>query len=319
MDGMKLYKKALIVFGIILLLPLIIFALLVAGIYILFHIPKNKKEYKKSRYYNDLNIPFRINALDHAGYRFYNGAKERDLNINYVRQESNKYEYFIYNETVYLFPDFGQIMFEDENEQWEVDCDGDWYELQKYFQNMVTLLDDDAPKLPIKILIERRMFAEINLENVNLPNCVFLTLYYETAFGNEDTALKIKIPQNAEDLYDMMLATPKLCGKFELVNDVMFWNLNKNIAIQISLYDEECCVEINKKKSGKIVADITHWHPTQEEIYKEICDIGLKGHVLVIRKNIFGESVLYMGNEANCPYPPNKKWHFGKIYYLQSE
>ena len=56
-----------------------------------------------------------------------------------------------------------------------------------------------------------------------------------------------------------------------------------------------------------------------EDVFQEVCAIGLKGHVLVIRKNLLCSSVVYMGKEGNSPYSIKKKLSWGKIYYLKAK
>ena len=124
---------------------------------------------------------------------------------------------------------------------------------------------------------------------------------------------------NTKELYDKMLETPKLCGKFELVGETIFWDVFDGYDIQISVDPRGNYFGIDKRVFGKFPVPLTHWHPETEDVFAEVCDIGLKGNVLVIRQNWFGESVLYMGKEENCPYSPKKKWSWGKIHYLKAK
>ena len=72
---------------------------------------------------------------------------------------------------------------------------------------------------PVKLLVEREMFPILNLNGKNIPGCIFVTWNYETAFENEESPLKMLIPENSKELYEMMLQTPNLCGTFELTDD----------------------------------------------------------------------------------------------------
>jgi len=125
--------------------------------------------------------------------------------------------------------------------------------------------------------------------------------------------------QNTKELYEKMLATPELCGKFELVDKTIFWDLFDGYNIQISIEPPATHFSIEKKLFWKITDTVTHWHPEQEDIYDEVCKIGLKGNVLVIRKNILFTSTIYMGKEELCPYSSKKKWSWGKVYYLKAK
>ena len=98
-------------------LPVIIIGLVVSVPYIMLHWLESKGIYKKSRYYTDFKQKFMMSIALSPEYRFYNSAMRRNLNMKYVRQETNGFEYFIYDGTVYIFPDFEQIDFiKDESE-----------------------------------------------------------------------------------------------------------------------------------------------------------------------------------------------------------
>ena len=118
----------------------------------------------------------------------------------------------------------------------------------------------------------------------------------------------INVVHNTKELYDKMLETPNLCGKFELVGKTIFWDLFDGFDIQISIEPPDTYFSIEKKLFWKITDPITHSHPDEEDIYDKICEIGSKGNVTVIRKNLLFTSVIYMGKEEDCPFSPKKKW-----------
>ena len=60
MNKLKWYQKLLIGLLVVIFSPLILAFLIFAGIYALFQLPKNKKEYKKTRYYLDFKQKFRL-------------------------------------------------------------------------------------------------------------------------------------------------------------------------------------------------------------------------------------------------------------------
>ncbi len=125
--------------------------------------------------------------------------------------------------------------------------------------------------------------------------------------------------QNTKDLYEKMLATPDLCGKFKLVDKTIFWDLFDGYDIQISIEPPATLFSIEKKLFWKITDSVIHWHPEQEDIYDEVCKIGLKGNVLIIRKNLLFSSAIYIGKEELSPYSSKKKWSWGRIYYLKAK
>lgn len=322
MDKQKWYRKLLIALLIIIFSPLIIMIIIwivIGGIYTAFRMPKMKREYKSSRYYADFGRKFTADILYSPEYRFYNGAVSRNLPIKYIRQEMNGFEYFIYDDTLYLFPDFDGIDYIEDKAGWMVGYDGDADFFDKRFDSMLSKLENRF-SYPIRVLVERRMFYRMNLGGVDIPESIFITQSYDNAFENDDSPLKMTIPQSAEELYGMMLETPDLCGRFELEKSAgsITWNLSENIVIEIGVDSPECYIGINKSHGGKVGGEITHLHPSVFEIYDEICKIGKRGNVTVLRASPVGSALLYAGREDVCPYPREKKLLLGKYYYLEA-
>ena len=322
MNKQKWYMKLLIALLIIIFSPLIIMIIIwiaIGGIYTAFRMPKMKREYKNSRYYADFKRKFTADILYSPEYRFYNGAVSRNLPIKYIRQETNGFEYFIYDDTLYLFPDFDGIDYNEDKAEWMVDYDGDSELFDKRFGNLLSKLENRLD-YPVRVLVERRMFYRMNLGGVDIPESIFITQSYDNAFENDASPLKMTIPQSAEELYGMMLETPDLCGRFELDKSAgsITWNLSENIVIEIGVGTPECYIGINKSHGGKVGGEIMHLHQSVFEIYDEICKIGKRGNVTVLRASPVGSALLYAGREDVCPYPREKKLLLGKYYYLEA-
>lgn len=319
MDKPKWYRKFLIVLLIVIFSPLIIVGIVIGGICTAFRMPKMKREYKSSHYYADFGRKFTADILYSPEYRFYNGAVSRNLPIKYIRQETNGFEYFIYDDTLYLFPDFDGIDYNEDKAEWMVDYDGDSDFFDRRFDSMLSKLENRF-SYPIRVLVERRMFYRMNLGGVDIPESIFITQSYDDAFENDDSPLKMTIPQSTEELYGMMLETPDLCGRFELDKSAesITWNLSENIVIEIGVDTPECYIGINKSHGGKVGGEITHLHPSVFDIYDEICKIGKRGNVTVLRASPVGSALLYAGREDVCPYPREKKLLLGKYYYLEA-
>ena len=132
--------------------------------------------------------------------------------------------------------------------------------------------------------------------------------------------MTMPVPGNAYELYEKLMHTPDLCGQFYIVNAYeLQWSIYKDLTVSIGIGQRDADVVIERKIWGRIPDVLTHWHSKPSEIYGEICNIGCRGNVLVIRKNLFGETVLYAGAETNFPYSLDKKWYWGRIYYLKAE
>ena len=190
MEKRKWYKKLLTVLLVIVFAPVIVTFILFAGVYALIRIPREKKMYRKSRYYADLKQAFTMGILGSPEYRFYDSAVRRGLPMRYVRQGSNGMEYFIYDGTVFLFPDFEQIDLNEAGTAWEVDRDGDWEGFDGAYEKLLAKLED-SHGLPVKLLVERQMFPMPELKDDAIPECIFVTESYESAFENEEPQRKL--------------------------------------------------------------------------------------------------------------------------------
>lgn len=320
MNKLKWYQKILIGFVVIIFSPLILVFIIIVEIYALFQIPKNRKAYKSSRYYLDFQQKFMISLPYSPEYRFYNSAVHRNLPIHYIKQESNGFEYFVFNDTLFLFPDFDQIDYDTEKEEWQTDFDGNWRNFDEAYNHLLAKLDKE-PNIPVRLLVERKMLPLADLNDVDIPECIYLTWEYDKAFENEESPLKLVIPQTSEELYELMLQTPDLCGHFELLSEDgnIIWDLYENIRIEISVNSGDCYFGVSKMLFDKVESGITHWHPTSSEIYSEVCKIGKCGNVLIIRTFMGGAGVLYIGNKEDCPYKESKRHLLGKLYYLEAK
>ena len=321
--GMKWYEKVLTVLLIVIFSPLILLILLLVCPFLAREYRRSKKEYYKSPYYATFKKKFAWGITTDPVYRVYNGAAARDLPVRFPDNMDDRIDglsYFFYGDTVYLLPNFEQMgLSEDGRAVWQVNNDGDWMDFDEGYA--ATRVQAMYPDLTVKFLVERCMITVCDLTETPPPSCVFVTQSYETAFENDDTALTFRIPQSSADLYDMMCATPDLCGEFELTEDGqgIRWRIREDIQITLGVDLRDCYIGVEKLLLGKIESGITHWHPTEYEIYDEVCEIGRRGHVLVLRTRAGSGAVLYSGSRDECPYKPDQKVLFGKYYYIEAK
>lgn len=271
---MKWYYKILIAVLIVLFSPLIITGLIFWGISELVHLPGNIKEYKNSQYFKDFNEKFKSNKIYSSEYRLYNSIKERKIHIDYIKQEDR--EYFIYENTIYLFPEFENIFFDREELKWVADYDGDIQSLEEVYQKAVKKIQPQKENCAIKVLVERDMCGETNLNKVQIPDYVFITWSYETVFENEDSPLKLIVPETTEQLFDMMKETPDIKGEYHLSHNTIIWTINEKEQIEISVSSQDCCVSLNRIV-GKFYIPKTHYHTTIFNVYQEVCKINKQG------------------------------------------
>ena len=316
--GMKWYEKVLTVLLIVLIPPLIILGLLLAVPSLTREYRRSKKEYYKSPYYATFKKKFAWGITNDPVYRVYNGAAARDLPVRFPDNMDDRIDglsYFFYGDTVYLLPNFEQMgLSEDGRAVWQVNNDGDWMDFDEGYA--ATRVQAMYPDLTVKFLVERCMITVCDLTETPPPSCVFVTGSYDTAFENEDSPLKMMVPQNAEELYAMMQKTPDLCGEYELTEnrDGIRWRVREDVQITLGVDPRDGYIGVDRLLNGKLPIGITHWHPTVYEIYDEVCEIGRRGHVLVLSTRAGSGAVLYSGKKEDCPYKPDKKDLLGKYY-----
>ena len=321
--GMKWYEKVLTVLLIVIFSPLILLILLLVCPFLARAYRRSKKDYYKSPYYATFKKKFAWGITTDPVYRVYNGAAARDLPVRFPDNMDDRIDglsYFFYGDTVYLLPNFEQMgLSEDGRAVWQVNNDGDWMDFDEGYA--ATRVQAMYPDLTVKFLVERCMITVCDLTETPPPACVFVTQSYETAFENDDTALTFRIPQSSADLYDMMQKTTDLCGEYVLTEDGEFicWRVREDIQITLGVDPHDCYMSVERLLFGKIESGITHRHPSAHEIYDEVCKIGKRGNVLVLRARAGSGAVLYSGRKEDCPYKPDKKILFGKYYYIEAK
>ena len=108
------------------------------------------------------------------------------------------------------------------------------------------------------------------------------------------------VPATIQELHDLLLQFPDLCGKLTIVNEgTLRWDLWEGYHLSISLYKGHGHISLDK--NGFFGTSVTHWHPEPEEMAEELRDIGTRGCILVVRRYLLGEAVVYMGPESECP------------------
>ena len=321
--GTKWSDKVLTVLLIVIFSPLILLLLLVACPFLAREYRRAKKAYDKSPYYAAFKKKFTMGITTDPVYRVYNGAVERNLSVRFPEKLDDRLDglsYFFYGDTLYLLPNFEQMgLSEDGRAVWQVNNDGDWMDFDEGYA--ATRVQAMYPDLTVKFLVERCMITVCDLTETPPPACVFVTQSYETAFENDDTALTFRIPQSSADLYDMMQKTTDLCGEYVLTEDGEFicWRVREDIQITLGVDPHDCYMSVERLLFGKIESGITHRHPSAHEIYDEVCKIGKRGNVLVLRARAGSGAVLYSGRKEDCPYKPDKKILFGKYYYIEAK
>lgn len=310
---MKWYDKLFYTLLIIILSPLILLIMFFRLILMPFLAILSRISYKKSAYYNEFKKPFSKKVFHSSEYNFYNYAMDQGIKIKYIKQESNSLEYFIYENKIFIFPDFSELIYNEEKQYWEVVyrkyTEVSYRPLEEYINNKISLFEEPVD-LPLKLLVSREHFSEIDVDLSNLPETLYFMRDYNSIFQNENSDSLSIIPQTTKDLYEMMLKNDRLGGKFELVDDSIEWTLD-NVIYNVGIG------YFGVAKNGKFKSEITHWHPDNFEIYDQICRVGEKGNILIIKNFLVGSAVLYMGPKEKCTIKM-RKFHLGKLYVFES-
>ncbi len=130
---------------------------------------------------------------------------------------------------------------------------------------------------------------------------------------------KMIVPHTTYDLYKMLIENGDLTGKIEFLDDCIFWSF-KDFWIYAFCDQNEGYISVNRNKKHWWESEqLLHWHPMKDEIYKNLCAIGNKDNILVIRNGCLFSDIFYLGKENEYKYPPDKKRHFGRLYYLKPQ
>lgn len=314
---MKWYEKLIITIFVVLLSPLIIFVLICWGIASPFICLANKSHYLKSSFYKEFKLPYSNHIYNSNQYAFYNYAIEEDLPIKYIKQKS--FDYFIYENQIFIFPDFSEIKYNKEKETWEIIYGKYSREsnclLEEYIAKKTALFEKKL-NLPLKLLVSRKYFEDGYIDILKLPEFLYVVKNYNSSLYRENIESINMIPSNTKDLYEMMLNNEKLGGQFELLdNEIIVWNF-KDVKYEISIDNRDGLFRVINNKKLKL--EITHWHPDNYDIYDDICKIGEKGNILVVKTFLGSSYIAYMGPKEKCNIKVNKIGLF-KIYHFESK
>lgn len=149
----------------------------------------------------------------------------------------------------------------------------------------------------------------------------------ERSFDREDDSFlqfmsmvssgEVTVPLNLQELYKMLISTDGLHSFPEIKNDFITWELYDNVRVEASIDEYDTIIDIINKNI--LYGSYMHWHPDVEEMYEELYNIGKKGNVLVLRKSLFGTQIYYLGEPEKYRFNKNKKWHWGKLIYLEQK
>ncbi len=179
------------------------------------------------------------------------------------------------------------------------------------------LLDIPHPWIPLAIsavfVICVQVKASLRTKEQNFDTQDERFLRFMTMISNGETI----IPENSQELYQMLMNTQGLRIYPEIKDDIIAWELYEDVFIKAYIDTYDTRIDIVNKNI--IHGSYTHWHPDIAEIYEELVSLGKKGNILVLRKTFSGTEVYYIGNSEKYRFDKNKKWYWGKLIYLEQK
>lgn len=121
--------------------------------------------------------------------------------------------------------------------------------------------------------------------------------------------------KTTKDIYDALIKMPNLHSIPELDNEILTWKLYKNVYVQAYCDSYDTCIDIISISKGSL----THWHPDEDDMLEELYVLGKKGNILVIKKFLLGNGIFYKGEPEKYPFAKGKKWHWGKLTYIEQK
>ena len=123
-------------------------------------------------------------------------------------------------------------------------------------------------------------------------------------------------------LLERLKQNPDLCGSFSIDSQGLIrWDLYETHSYRIDVRGGDGYIDLfNRRKPH---GDVTHWHPDPDEMYEELCLIGTRGNIIVVRYlhigPLCGASVRYIGPEDNCPRRVKRMGLFSRSLILKAQ
>ena len=124
--------------------------------------------------------------------------------------------------------------------------------------------------------------------------------------------------KTTKELYEKLLEMPDLHSVPELDGEILIWKLYKNAYVRAYCDSYDTCIEII---STSFTCPSTHWHPDEDDMLDELYLLGKKGNILVLKSFLMGmgTGVFYLGESEKYRFNKKRKWHWGKLTYLEQK
>lgn len=124
--------------------------------------------------------------------------------------------------------------------------------------------------------------------------------------------------KTTKELFEQLLEMPDLHSVPELDGEILIWKLYKNAYVRAYCDSYDTCIEII---STSYTCPSTHWHPDEDDMLDELYLLGKKGNILVLKSFLMGmgTGVFYLGEPEKYRFNKKRKWHWGKLTYLEQK
>jgi len=124
--------------------------------------------------------------------------------------------------------------------------------------------------------------------------------------------------KTTKELYEQLLEMSDLYSAPELDGEILIWKLYKNAYVRAYCDSYDTCIEII---STSFACPSTHWHPDEDDMFNELYLLGKKGNILVLKSFLMGmgTGVFYLGEPEKYCFNKKRKWHWGKLSYLEQK
>ncbi len=123
--------------------------------------------------------------------------------------------------------------------------------------------------------------------------------------------------KTTKELYEKLLEMPDLHSTPELDDGILIWKLYKNAYVRAYCDSYDTCIDVIS--NSILVGSLTHWHPDENDIFDDLYNLGKKGNILVVQNSLLFKGVFYKGVPDKYLFNKNKKWHWGKLIYLEQK
>lgn len=120
--------------------------------------------------------------------------------------------------------------------------------------------------------------------------------------------------KTTKELYSELCKKPDLHSTPELDGEILIWKLYNNAYIRAYCDSYDTCIEIISTSPH---CPSMHWHPDEADMLNELYALGKKGNVLVLKRFLMGTGAFYIGEPEKYRFNKNKKWYFGRLFYLE--